>query len=187
MKNTVVIYSSKYGYTAQYAGWIAEELSCRLAERSDFSAADFSRYDIIIYGGGLYAGGVSGISLITKNFDKIKDKDIILFTCGLADPLKPQNTEHIKKSLENVLTPQMREKIKLFHLRGGIDYSRLGVVHKAMMGMMRRVILHKGRESMSEEDKQLVDTYGERVDFTDRESIKPLTDFAKELMAESVL
>ena len=31
-----------------------------------FKPEDFTNYDVVIYGGGLYAGGVSGIKLLTK-------------------------------------------------------------------------------------------------------------------------
>jgi len=62
MNKTVVIYESKYGYTRRYAKWIAEELSCPVYERKRFRPQDFSRYQVIIYGGGLYARKSSGHS-----------------------------------------------------------------------------------------------------------------------------
>ena len=83
--------------------------------------------DVIIHGGGLYAGGLCGINTIVKHFDVISVKQIILFSCGLADPEDPENVAHIESGLEKVLTPEMREKVRPFHLRGGIDYSRLGL------------------------------------------------------------
>ena len=79
---------------------------------------------MIIFGGGLYASGINGISIITKNYDLIKEKDIIVFTVGLADPnIEEQFIPIINKNF----TDEMKEKIKIFHLRGGIDYKKLGV------------------------------------------------------------
>ena len=52
--------------------------------------------DVIIHGGGLYAGGLCGINTIVKHFDVISDKQIILFSCGLADPEDPENVAHIE-------------------------------------------------------------------------------------------
>ena len=137
--------------------------------------------DVIIHGGGLYAGGLCGINTIVKHFDVISDKQIILFSCGLADPEDPENVAHIGSGLEKVLTPEMREKIRQFHLRGGIDYSRLGLTHKAMMAMLRRVMLKKGYDNLRSEDQMMLDTYGGTVDFTNRESLAPLLNYVRSL------
>ena len=177
MKKTVVIYESKYGSTRCYAQWIAEELTCSLFERKEFNPQDFTKYDVIIYGGGLYAGGVSGIKLITQNWKLLKNKQVVLFTCGLADPEDSGNVSAIRNSLTKILSQEMLEHIHLLHLRGGIDYSRLNLTHKAMMAMLRRMLLKKDTESLSKEDRQLLESYGKCIDFTNRESIQPLTQY----------
>ena len=179
--NILVSYGSKYGTTKRYAQWIAEELACDLADSREVSVEKLKSYDVIIHGGGLYAGGLCGIHTIVKHFDVISDKQIILFSCGLADPEDPENVAHIESGLEKVLTPEMREKIRQFHLRGGIDYSRLGLTHKAMMAMLRRVMLKKGYDNLRSEDQMMLDTYGGTVDFTNRESLAPLLNYVRSL------
>lgn len=177
MDKIVVIFESKYGSTRRYAKWIADTLSCPLFERKAFRPQELAHYEVIIYGGGLYAGGVSGIKLLTANQPLLRDKKIILFTCGLADPDDPANISHIRESLSKVLPPEMLAHIQLFHLRGGIDYSRLSFMHKSMMSMLRRMLLKKDAHALREEEKLLLDTYGTCVDFTNRESIQPLIDY----------
>ena len=177
----LVTYASKYGTTKRYAQWIAEDLACDLRDSREVNAELLKSYDILIHGGGLYAGGLSGIQTIVKNYDAISNKRIILFSCGLADPEDPENVAHIEAGLEKVLTPEMREKIRQFHLRGGIDYSRLGLTHKAMMAMLRRVMLKKGYGNLRSEDQMMLDTYGGTVDFTNRESLAPLLNYVRSL------
>ena len=179
--NILVSYGSKYGTTKRYAQWIAEELACDLAGSRELTPERLKPYDVIIHGGGLYAGGLCGINTIVKHFDVISDKQIILFSCGLADPEDPENVAHIESGLEKVLTPEMRKKIRQFHLRGGIDYSRLGLTHKAMMAMLRRVMLKKGYDNLRSEDQMMLDTYGGTVDFTNRESLAPLLNYVRSL------
>ena len=106
MNKIVVIFESKYGSTRRYAQWIAEALSCPLFERRKFYPKDFEHYDVIIYGGGLYAGGVSGIQLITKNWNFLADKTIILFTCGIADPKDPANVSQYQKFIVKSTFPR---------------------------------------------------------------------------------
>lgn len=177
MDKTVVIFESKYGATRQYARWIAEALSCPLFERRAFRPRDLAQYETIIYGGGLYAGSVNGIKFLTKNWDLISGKRVVLFTCGLADPSDPENVSTIRNALSKALPPEIIEQIQLFHLRGSINYSALSLVHKFMMAMLRKMLLKKDPLSLRKEDKLLLDTYGKYVDFTAQESIQPLIGF----------
>jgi menaquinone-dependent protoporphyrinogen IX oxidase len=181
MNKTAVVFQSKYGSTKQYAEWIADELSCGIFERTKIKAADLLPFDTIIYGGGLYAGGVSGIDLLTKNYDKLRGKNLILFTCGLADPTDTYNTGNIKKSLCKVFTDEMQDKIKVFHLRGAIDYKKLGMIHKSMMAMLRKMLVKKDYDSLRNEDKEILDTYGKAVDFKDRATIFPIVSYIRGL------
>ena len=177
----LVTYASKYGSTKKYAQWIAEALSCDLRDSKAVNGTFLAQYDIIIHGGGLYAGGLSGINTIVKNFNAISGKEIILFSCGLADPKDPENAAHIEAGLAKVLTPEMSRKIKQFHLRGGIHYAELGPIHKAMMAMLRKAMLQKGYDNLRPEDQLMLDTYGQVVDFTDKDTIQPLLDYVRSL------
>lgn len=176
---TLVGYRSKYGTTARYARWIAESLQGELVEiGKEKPNEQLTEYDVIIYGGGIYAGGIDGISFLTKNYDKIKGKSLILFTVGLADPeKKEQFTDIIDKNL----TPEMRQNIKVFHLRGGINYQKLSIPHKIMMSMVKHFRV-KMDEPMDEEQLAFMETYGKQVDFTDRQSITSLVDHVTNLM-----
>lgn len=181
MKNTVVIFASKYGSTKRYAGWIAETLSCPLLERKQVRPQNLTEYDTIVYGGGLYAGGVNGISLLIRHYDLLRGKKLILFTCGIADPSDPDNIAHIRASLQKSMSPVLTEQLQVFHFRGALNYSKLGLVHKAMMAMLYKMILKKSPAELREEDKQMVETYGKVVDFTDQAAIAPLIEYVKGL------
>ena len=174
MSNIAIIYKSKYGSTKKYAQWIAEEAKADLFECSDIGAEKLMKYDTIVYGGGLYASGIIGISTITKNFENLKDKRIIVFTVGIAST---DREEIFIPIIEKNFTEEMREKIKFFHLRGGINYKKLGLMHKSMMAMVKTSTSKKSSQELSEDDRELLATYGKKVDFTDKNSIKPLLSF----------
>jgi flavodoxin len=78
----VILYKSKYGTTKQYAEWIANALNADLFDIKDISINKINDYDFAVLGGGMYAGTVLGANLISK----IKCRQIVLFTVGLADP-----------------------------------------------------------------------------------------------------
>jgi len=174
MGKTAVIYKSKYGHTKQYAEWIAESLEADLFEESEISSSELAGYSTIIFGGGLYASGINGISLITKNFDSIKDKKLIVYTVGLASPV---DSSIYKPIIEKNIPKEMRNSIRFFHLRGGIDYSELNIIHKGMMAMLKKMVEKKDEKEKTEEDRQMLETYGRKVDFTDKNSIIPIVDY----------
>jgi len=172
VSNAVVIYKSKYGATKQYAQWIAQALDAPLFEASQIKPAQLMSYDMVVYGGGLYAGGIDGVEFVAKN----SCKSLAVFTVGLANP----DITDYSAILEKNFTGDMLSKTKIFHLRGGIDYKKLGIVHKGMMAALKKMLEKKDISQLSGEDKAILETYGGKVDFTDKDSIAPLITFVKE-------
>ena len=64
----------------------------------------------------------------------------------------------------------------IFHLRGGIDYSKLNFKHKTMMKMLYHSLKNKPIESLTQEDKALIETYNTKVDFVDYDSLKQIVE-----------
>lgn len=176
MSKIVVIYQSKYGAVKKYAEWIADALHGDLFEKGKMSAEKMMGYDTIIYGGGIYAGGISGISLIVKNYEKIKGKNIVLFTCGLANTKIEENVKHIRKEMKKSLPEGLMNQAMIYHFRGNMDYSQLTPVHKIMMKMMNNMIAKKTESEKTAEDREFMATYGKAVDFTDQSSIGELVE-----------
>ena len=134
---TIVAYKSKSGYTKKYAQWIGEELGCDIKDNPELS--DIWRYDTIIYGGGMYAGGFNGGKLITKNLDKLKGKRIALFAVGS----NPGREHEMKVFWDRVLTAEQRKYIGCFYLRGGFDSYALtynSLKKPEIHGILKRVI-----------------------------------------------
>jgi len=178
MKKTVVVYKSKYGSTKKYAEWISEALNCDIYENSSIDKSILLNYDVIIYGGGLYASGINGISLISRNYNQLKEKDIIIYTVGLADP---NVKEHFGPIIDKNLSEEMKNNIKIFNLRGAIDYKNLKLFHKTLMALLANKVKKLDDSKKTEEDKVMIETYGTKVDFTDKETIKPIISLVEKL------
>ena len=92
MGKVAVVYRSKSGYTEKYAKWIAKAVGADLLRGEKTRIEDLMDYDTVVYGGGLYAVGINGLKLITDNYDKLKNKKLIVFGLG-ASPVRPAITE----------------------------------------------------------------------------------------------
>ena len=114
--NAIVIYKSKYGSTKEYAQWIAQEIGAEIVDVKNIKADELTKYDTIVFGGGLYAEMIGGINFITKNFDKISDKKIAIFTTGLTPPdCREYYDDYV---LKKNFKPYMLDKIKVFNFPG---------------------------------------------------------------------
>lgn len=172
MQAIAVIYQSRYGATARYAQWIAKELQAELLRASAVEPARLRDYDLVIYGGGIYPTGIHGIKLVTRH----PVKRLVVFTVGISDPATADYTELLGRSF----TPEQQKTTRVFHLRGAIDYQKLGFIHKKAMAMLKKWMLDKKPEAeRTQEERDLLATYGGQADYTDRESIRPLVDYVR--------
>lgn len=169
----VVVYKSVYGTTKQYAQWIAEALGAPLFEASAMKPAQLMEYDVVVYGGGLYAGGIIGAKLVAKH----PSKALVVFTVGLATPGHTDYSDIIEKHF----TEAQLEKVRVFHLHGGMDYGKLGKVHRAMMAMKKKEVEKIPEAARTSDDRELLETYGKKVDFTNKEDIEPLVAYVRGL------
>lgn len=163
MDKKVIVYGSRYGTTERYARALAELTGIEAVPYD--AAGDLSAYDTIIYFGGLYAGGVLGLAKTVGQLAQAKH--LIIVTVGLADPMDKTNTDHIKASLQKQLPPELYARAEIFHLRGGIDYSRLTLKHKTMMKLLYESVKKRPPEQQNAETRAMIDTYGQVVDFVD--------------------
>ncbi len=168
-----MVYRSKSGFTEKYANWIVEAVGGDLLKGEKTGIKDLLNYDVIIYGGGLYAGGINGLKLITENFETLKDKKLIVFGLG-ASPVRPEIYEEVKN---RNLTITHQEKIVFFLLRGGFDNSKLTFVDRILMQGMK--IYLKSKKEPTADERGMLNAYAHPVDFTDKSFIEPIIDEIK--------
>jgi hypothetical protein len=52
-------------------------------------------------------------------------------------------------------------------------------MHKIMMKKKKKMIMKKGIENLNEENKEFLETYGQKVDFVDKNSIIDIIKYCK--------
>lgn len=178
MKSVLVCYESQYGYSEKYAQWIAEELSGRALSVSQAGERDIQEADLVVVGGGLYAGKVGGASFVRRYEAALKGKLAALFTVGLSPTDK---AEVFSPLMEKNFTPQILASTRFFHLRGGMDYQKLKWMHRMMMKMLVHMLRKKAPSERTRDDQGLLDSYGKAEDFSDPASVAPLVAYVKSL------
>jgi menaquinone-dependent protoporphyrinogen IX oxidase len=179
MAKTLVIYFSKYGTTKRYAEWIAEELNADICTVKEIKPQRLPDYDTIIFGSALRAGTIKGINILIKNHEILKDKKLVFYTCGLTDYTLSENIASIVKRLKQVIPSDICKHIQFYHLRGGINYQRLNLIDKVLMRILKKQVEKKEPSTLTQENKEFIATYGQKVDFTDKTTIKGLVEYCK--------
>jgi flavodoxin len=168
MGKVAVVYRSKSGYTEKYAKWIAKAVSADLFRGEKVRIEDLMVYDTIVYGGGLYAVGINGLKLITDNYDKLKDRKLIVFGLG-ASPVRPAIVDEVR---DKNFTKEQQETIEFFLLRGGFNKSRLTPGDRILMQIMR--INLKLKKHLTPDEKGMLNAFSHPVDFTSEKHIEPI-------------
>ena len=131
----------------------AEELSGRtgIPAVSARERADLSDSKCVIHIGGLYAGGVEGLKDTLQKLPQNREYDFLLV------------------------------KMKLFCLRGGIDYKKLNLKHRTMMWMMYQHLKKLPENERPDDAQAIIDTYNSKVDFVDFDSLAPIEEALDEM------
>ena len=175
---SLILYRSQYGSTEQYARWIQEELSARADNFDNLKKYDIEDYDLIIVGEGVYAGQLKTAKQLIPIIEKYPDKRFIFFMVGIADMEDEENREKLYSDLAKAMGPAV-EKMKVFFLRGVLDYGKMNLKHKSMMWMLVNFLKRKSEEDLPKDADKLIGTYGGKVSFIDKNSIKPLIEYVK--------
>lgn len=171
----IVLYRSKYGSTKNYAQWIADELSCEAIDAKGFDASLLKDYDTIIYGGGLYAEIIAGVSLITKNIEKLSGKKLIVFTTGLT----PTNVREYYDVMviEKNFKGDTKDKVKIFNFPGKMVYKELTLVHRTAIASLKKIMSKK--ENPTDMEKMLIHLCDVDADLSDKSLITELVEYAR--------
>lgn len=170
MSKTVVLYRTKYGTTEKYARWIAQDTGADVFDARRVRIQSLMDYDTIVYCGGLYAGGILGFSRIKKNDQKLADKKLLVAAVGATT----KSDEARKEVMDKNLTASMKGRVPLFLLRGGLDYKNMNVKDRLLMFLLYTSIKSKDPDTLDNDSKGILATYGKTVDFTNRAAIEPI-------------
>lgn len=162
----LVVYQSSTGFTAKYATWIAEALSCEAKELKRVSAREVAEYDYIIFGGWIMGGMIMGLDKMRK----MNPKKLVVFAVGAMS-----DSEELRVNLK---TQNHLEQIMLFYLEGGLSFEKMSFFPKMMLKMVGKSVAKK--ENKTEQEKEMEKLFGGSFDNSDKANIEPLIALVKE-------
>ena len=171
----LVTYKSKTDFTKRYAEIIAKEVDGYLMDFKEVTAEKMSEFDVVVYGGGLYAGMVNGLKKAKEMFEKSFAKKFIVFATGGTPN---EATKEIDVVWKNNLTVEELASIPHFYMQSGICYEKMSFANKTLMKMMSNVLSKKKNKDSAEES--FAQAIKSSYDISSKEYAEPLIKFLLE-------
>ena len=121
--------------------------------------------------GALFAGSVLGLKKLSAT---VTSQELIVITVGLVDTQDGENIRYIRNNIKSQIPAHLYNEDKIFHLRGAIDYSTMGMKHKLMMKFMHSKLSRMPEEKLNAESRIILEIYGKKVDYVDFNTLQPI-------------
>ena len=108
--NTIIIYSSKTGFTEKYAQWLKEDLACDCVPYEKRGTVDFDKYQAVAFGSGCYIGKINKLPWLKKQMPRLRGKKVAVFFTGAMEPEAPD----VRRLERENFSPGELEHIKPF-------------------------------------------------------------------------
>lgn len=171
--NTIIIYSSKTGFTKKYAQWMKEDLGCDCVPYEERGTVDLDKYQAVAFGSGTYIGKINKLGWLKKQLPQLRGKKIAVFFTGAMAP----DASDVRRLERENFTPQELERIKPFYLQGGLNYAAMGIIDRFLMAGFRKML--KSHADSSKE-RVMLQNVQQSFDKTDRESLKAVEEYLKQ-------
>lgn len=161
---TIIVYESATGFTAQYAAWLAEELSAQSKALRDISRAALADFDRVIFGGWVMGDGIMGLEKL-----RAMAAPYAVFAVG--------STPAYEEVVAKIQTQNKLGDTPLFYLVGGFRFEELGFVKKLLLKTLRKSVAKK--EQRDRQGDFMAQALGTSFDHSERAQIAPLVEFCK--------
>lgn len=167
----IILYTSRYGATKRYADWIAEETGFECIETKKADIARVKQYDVLVFGGGIYASGIAGLSFLKRNIAQLRGKKIVLF-CDGASPYE-------EAAFQQIVSHNLKDELAglpCFYCRGGWDMDRMSIADRMLCRLLQKAVAKKKPEECELWERALLEAGTEKHDWTDRAAIEPILE-----------
>ncbi len=124
---TLILYQSKCGSTKAYAEDIAKATGADVYPLKGFRLKKMKDYDTIVFGGWVQGGSIQGLDKFLSEYESIKDKNVLIFSTGMAFPTSDGRSLLIEQNLLDMY------HIRFYMLQGSFDIKKLRPLERILI------------------------------------------------------
>lgn len=167
----IILYRSKYGATRRYAGWLAEETGFPCVDVRKTDIREVRRHEVIVFGGAIYASGISGLSFLRRHIDDLRGRKVIAFCCGAS----PYEESAFRQIRERNMTGPLSD-VPLYYCRGAWDMAAMSFMDRTLCTLLRNSVAKKAPADYEPWEKALMEAGDGSCDWTDRAYLTPILE-----------
>lgn len=183
----LVIYNTLTGFSKTYGTWIAEELEADLRPLTEViegvksGRINLASYDLVVYGAGVRMSIIRGFGKfrkMAKDAGILNQGRVIVWANGGT----PQHPDRDWKCAARTFTRNELAKgeFPFFYFEGGVRYEGLPAAEKTLLKIFaKRVQKYRNRGEWA---VAVADNIAQGYDHTNRDSIAPLVECAREAL-----
>ena len=169
----LLLYTSGTGFTKRYAHWIGEELGLEAVPLQDCTPARMARADLVIYGGSVNGGILTGQTRVERMARRAGNKTVLWFAVGLR-PATDRTLDLLRKNNFG-----RASEVPLFYFPGGLNPEKLQAGDRTMLRVYRAML--RRRRDLHPEDGEMVQRLVTPADYSDRNAVAPLVALVRSL------
>lgn len=169
---TIIIYTSKTGFTKRYSEWLVEKMNADLIDLKDAQKKGdrfFDDYEAIVYAGWCMAGSVVKVKWFLDKASTWKGKRLAIMVVGGS----PNDNPDVEETLNKILNDEQREYITAFYCQGGINYDKMKGPSKLAMKMFASAL----KKRKDEKSRQVGEYISSSYDISDVKYIEPVVAY----------
>jgi len=149
--NSIIIYKSKYGSTAQYAEWLRDETGFDLYEIKQ-CPTDLNKYDTVVIGSYIRAGRLVLAGWIRSHWQILQQKTVLLMLVNVTVDEASQ-----AKIVPQSLPDEIVRHIQVFPVYGRYLPSEMSSVDRTLIKVVASVIKDPKVKQELLDDRDMVD------------------------------
>lgn len=169
----VILYKSKYGATERYAGMLAGALGCSASEIDRVDAAQLSAADSVGFAGGIYAGGISGMSRFLKLLPSLGGKRLCVLCVG-ASPYDESALAELRQRCKG-----LPADVPLFYARGAWDEEAMSLKDRTLCKLLQKMVAKQPEGACEPWMRELLGAMGQKRDWVSEDYLPPVLNYLK--------
>lgn len=165
MKKILVFYKSNTGFTERYARWIADDLGADVMPLDEVSSATLEAYDLLVFGGPLFASRIAGLNKVQTWMGKLSKKTWVVFATGAT----PSDKTFVKSIEQINFPPNVQKPARFYYFLSGINFEKMGWFNRLLIRIFGRMSQKRVKGASASASSQF-----RSVDLADKVYIEPL-------------
>lgn len=170
MKNTLVIYHSRYGATKSYVEELCKDINIESVEAKKCTKNHILNHDTLVIAGSIQISKLKVLNILSKYTKYLYGKDVYLLAVGLNEDIE-EAIQDIKKQHDQLSEFHLKD---IFYCPGKLNVNEMKWIHRKLFGFVSSAL--KKQKDISPSDQKFLAAIENTVDYRNMTYLDPIKE-----------